>query len=115
MNVKVLPKDENAHDWQTEESEPDEEGYITITYTCLNGCGTVHEESADEPHHRIDPDYVKQQAEKDSKLPVWLIVIICVAGVIIVAGVVMTIYFAIFKKKNKAESYKYKFNTLKKK
>ena len=45
-------------------------------------------------------------------LPVWAIILISVGGVLLLGGVLLTLYFTFFKKKRASDSYKYKFNTL---
>lgn len=51
----------------------------------------------------------------DPEFPTWLIVVIIAGGVLIVAGVILTLYFTLFKKKRASDSYVYKFNTMGKK
>ena len=48
----------------------------------------------------------------EESFPVWAIILIAVGGVLLVAGVVLTLYFTFFKKKRASDSFKYKFNTL---
>ena len=43
-----------------------------------------------------------------------MLILIIVGGVVLVLGVGLTLYFTLFKKKRASDSYKYKFNTLKK-
>lgn len=111
----VIAIDPNAHNWQITESEPDKNGIITISYTCLNGCGTAHVASDSEPHFKTDPNFLLAKATQGDKMPVWAIILIVAGGVILVVGVLATVYFTIFKKKNKAKKYKYNFHTLGKK
>ncbi|MBO5286810.1 MAG: leucine-rich repeat protein [Clostridia bacterium] len=49
---------------------------------------------------------------KDTSFPTWAIVLIVVVSVLLLAGVILALYFTIFKKKRASAGYKYKFNTL---
>ncbi len=51
---------------------------------------------------------------KDSGLPLWAWIAIIGGGALFVTGIVLTIYFTLFKKNNASKNYKYKFNTLRK-
>ena len=117
LGTHIEPIDPEAHNWKITEGEPNTEtGYIEISYTCLNNCGTEHVATAEEPHGRYDPALIQAKAtEGDGKLPVWVIILIVVGGIVLVVGVASTIYFTIFKKKNKSRKFKYNFNTLNKK
>ena len=50
----------------------------------------------------------------EAEFPTWMLILIIVGGVVLVLGVGLTLYFTLFKKKRASDSYKYKFNTLKK-
>ena len=50
----------------------------------------------------------------EEEFPTWLIIVIIGSGVLLAGGVILTLYFTLFKKKRASDSYRYKFNTLKK-
>ena len=92
--------DSSNHAWNEGfvEREPTEmvSGVMRITCTRCN-------ESFTEGINKLPP---KQS------LPLWAIILFSVGGVLLVGGVVLTLYFTLFKKKRASDGYKYKFNTL---
>ncbi len=95
-----INKDTNNHDWNDGfvEREPTEMVSGVMRITC-NRC----QESFTEGINKLPP---KQS------LPVWAIILFSVGGVLLIGGVVLTLYFTLFKKKRASDGYKYKFNTL---
>lgn len=95
-----INKDAKNHAWNEGfvEREPTEmvSGVMRITCTRCN-------ESFTEGINKLPP---KQG------LPLWAIILGSVGGVLLVGGVILTLYFTLFKKKRASDGYKYKFNTL---
>ncbi|MBO4982953.1 MAG: leucine-rich repeat protein [Clostridia bacterium] len=95
-----INKDLNNHAWNEGfvEREPTEMVSGVMRYTC-----TRCNESFTEGINKLPP---KQG------LPIWAIILFSVGGVLLVGGIVLTLYFTLFKKKRASDGYKYKFNTL---
>lgn len=53
-----------------------------------------------------------ERLEAKKTLPVGWLVAIIIGGVLLTAGIVLTLYFTLFKKKKASDGYKYNFNTL---
>lgn len=101
-NTVRVDKDTEAHSWDSgtiiKKATSSEMG--KLSYKCIY-CGT----------ERI----VAIPRTNSDKMPAWAIVLIVVGGVLLAAGIGLTVYFTLFKKKNASLNYKYKFNTLGKK
>ena len=52
--------------------------------------------------------------QTETEIPTWMIAAIIAGGAVLALGVFLTLYFTLFKKKRASDSFKYKFNTLKK-
>lgn len=101
-NTVRIDKDPEAHSWDTGTvvEEPTDSKMGKLSYKCIY-CGTER--------------LVSIPRTNSDKMPTWLIVVIVAGGVLLAGGIVLTLYFTLFKKKNASLSYKYKFNTLGKK
>ncbi len=84
--------------------EPTETAAGIKLFTCtIEGCDKTRTEG------------INMLIVTDYELPTWLIIVIIAGGILMVAGIVLTLYFTLFKKKRASDSYVYKFNTLGKK
>lgn len=100
-----VEKDPKNHDWNngTVIKQPTENTRGVLRISC-NRCSQYFDEGID----RLPPSAEEQQ------FPTWIIICIAVGGVLLVGGIVLTLYFTFFKKKRASDNYTYKFNTLKK-
>ena len=85
-------------------SKPATEQDMGIKVISCTRCDYFYEESIE----KLPPSASAQE----EGFPVWLIIVISVSGVLLVGGVLLTLYFTLFKKKRASDKYKYKFNTL---
>ena len=96
-------KDSHIYDDGVVVREPTESAAGIRQYTCtVEGCEKFYTEG-------INPLIIT-----DTEFPVWMIIVIIAGGIVLLLGVVLTLYFTLFKKKRASDSFKYKFNTLKK-
>lgn len=95
-----ISKDLNNHAWNEGfvEREPTEMVSGVMRITCTR-CGDSFTEG------------INKLPAKQS-LPLWAIILGSVGGVLLIGGIVLTLYFTLFKKKRASDGYKYKFNTL---
>ena len=100
---RVLDKDLSNHSWNegVVEREPTEAVSGILRISC-----TRCPESFTEGINRLPAT--------EPELPTWAIICIIVGGVLLAAGVILTLYFTLFKKKRASDNYTYKFNTFKK-
>ncbi len=100
---RILERDLSNHSWNqgVVEREPTEAVSGILRISC-----TRCSESFTEGINRLPAS--------EPEFPTWLIIVIAVGGVLLAGGVVLTLYFTLFKKKRTSDNYTYKFNTFKK-
>lgn len=102
---RVLEKDPSNHSWNegVVEREPTEAVSGILRISCVRaGCYASFTEG------------INRLPASEPELPTWAIICIIAGGVLLAAGVVLTLYFTFFKKKRASDNYTYKFNTFKK-
>lgn len=73
-----------------------------MLYTCTRaGCGASYQEGIS----LLTP-------AGEGGLPVGVIIVLIIGGILLAGGIVLTLYFTLFKKKKASDNYRYKFNTL---
>ena len=97
---QVVPLDDDNHQWNEGVvlREPTEMVSGIMEITCIR-CGYSFTEGIN-------------KLPTEAEFPTWAIIVIIVGSILVVGGVVLTLYFTLFKKKRASDSYKYKFNTL---
>ena len=100
-----VEKNTKNHDWNkgTVIKQPTEMTRGVLRISC-NRCSEYFDEGID----RLPASVEEQQ------FPTWIIVCAAIGGILLIGGVILTLYFTFFKKKRASDNYTYKFNTLKK-
>lgn len=97
---RAMEKDSSNHKW----GNP-----ITIKYSTETVMG-IERMTCEWCGNTAENRLPRLEAKKT--IPTVWIVLIAVGGVLLIGGVVLTLYFTLFKKKRASDNYKYKFNTL---